>query len=328
MGWIPAAIGAAGSIGGGLLNLFSQQGQQGLAREQLDLARQQLADQRLLAQLQIQMTAAPRTDARGNTVFYNPATGWETNLSPMTRGIVNASDAVAKDALVQQLTRGAGERSAAFNRRLTEGSAADPLLQAVMNNYGGPTKAGVAGKDAIAGVTAASEQGDALRRGYSGAALRTGSGTLPLASNLAQIDKGTTSGIRTALAKSQANADPLFQAQLQQFQQGKLSPYGALRASSANSTDLPFQPETSSNPVDTTMLSASTYGPRNVSGAGESLYRGIVPALTAYNAQKPVNYDLFAAGLGKSLEELLRKTGWGGGGSTPEYNTGWTSNYD
>lgn len=302
---IALLAGTALSTGSTLLG----QGQQAaLGREQLGLSRDVQGQQALLAQLQTQMAMAPRRDARGNTSFYQPGVGWDTNLSPTTRSIIGSSDEMTRRGLINQLIRGEGERKSSFDRRLTEGQAADPLLRAVMYGYGAPTKEGVAGSNAVANATAATEQGDNIRRGFSSAALRTGEGTVPLASNMSQIDKGATAGLRTALARSDAEADPLFQAQLKQFQEGKLNPYGMLRASSSNSNDLPFQPENLSSGVDAGLLSGAIYGPRSVGGGSEALYRGLVPTMSAYGAQTRPNYGLAAAGMTDMIVELLKQS--------------------
>lgn len=313
-----AAIPAAFSLGGGLLNLLNQQGQQGNQQQALMLAQLNYQLQQEQVRKQYELATAGREDIRGNRTHYVPGRGWVVDATPETENIVRASDANTRNNLVNQLTRGEGERGAAFDRRLREGSAADPLLDAFMYNYGAPTREGVAGKNAVMNVTKASEGADAIRSGYTGAALRTGQGTVPLASNMRSLDRGGTMGIRSALATSDAQADPLFQAQLQQFQQGKLNPYNTLATRAGNSSDVAFAPENISAPLDAGMSNAAQVGAFKGATGSDALYRGIVPLLGAYGAQQPVNYDTFISGTGSILEQLLKKFNFGStSGSMP-----------
>ncbi|MCG3771836.1 MAG: hypothetical protein JW384_03032 [Nitrosomonadaceae bacterium] len=154
-----------------------------------------------------------------------------------------------------------------------------------------------------------SENADNAKSGYGTAALRSGTTTNPM--NFSNIDRGATTGIRKALAEGDANADPLFQQHMASFNSGKLQPYNTLATRASNVDNTPFAPETQSGNMDASMANAAAVGAtRGTAGASEGLYRGMVPVLGAMN-QKPVNYDMFAGGVTKNLQELLRAYGGG-----------------
>lgn len=304
-----ALVGLIGTGVAGGLNLMGQSNQQGYNAQSLQLAMQNYLLQKQQADRQYQLATASRTDARGNKTFYVPGVGWQTQLTPTTQSIINESDAITQANNRGQIVRGESDRSRNFQRRLTEGSAADPLLQAVINNYGGPTREGVTGKNTIANVTGAAENADAIRNGYTSAALRTGGSTVPLAANMNQLDRGGTAGIRSALAKSDAEGDPLFQAQLRNFQGNKLDPYNMLATRAGNSSDVPFQPENISSGIDSSLNSSASMGAYKGGAGSEALYRGLAPVLGAYGQQTTPNYDLFAAGVTANLKNLLKGIG-------------------
>jgi hypothetical protein len=305
-GWV-AGIGAAGAIGSGLLNLSAQQQQGAQQGEQLKMAMQNYILQKQQMEKQYELATAGRRDARGNQTRYVPGVGWTTDVTSGTRDIIQGSDAVQRQSLIDLLTRNRGERDLAMNRRLEEGSAASPMLAAIKNGYGAPTKEGVVGSNKIAGVTGVSENADNAKSAYGTAALRSGTTTNP--NNFSNIDKGATTGIRKSLADVDAGADPLFQAHMSSYMTGKLNPYNTLATRASNIENIPFQPESQSGNMDASMANAAAVGAtRGTAGASEGLYRGMVPVLGAMN-QRPVNYDTFIGGVTENLKNLLRGSG-------------------
>lgn len=303
-------IGAAGSVGSGIMNLFNQ-GQQNRNQEaQLQLAIQNYNLNKQIADRQYELSTAGRQDVRGNRTKYVPGFGWTTDVTPGTRDLVSGSDAVQRQNIIDMLTRGRGERNLALDRRLTEGSAASPLLDAIRFGYGAPTKEGVVGAGKIAGVTGISENADNAKSGYGTSALRTGITTNP--SNFSNIDRGATTGIRKSLADADAGADPLYQAHLSSFTSGKMSPYNTLATRASNIENIPFTPETQSGNIDASLANAQAVGATTgTRGASEGLYRSMVPVLGAMN-QRPVNYDTFIGGVTENLKGLLRGIDFGG----------------
>jgi len=206
----------------------------------------QQAQQALQAQMmrqQMKLATSGQTDARGNQLMYDPSSNtWVTMLSPQGQALLNRSDAVQRQFDVQNLGTGANERSAAMTRRLSEGETAQPLLDAMRYGYGAPTKEGVVGADKVAAVTNATEGADQARSGFNAAALRTGTGVVPLESTIASIDRGATQGVRTALANSEAGGGALYTKMLSDFTNSKLGPYNTLATRASNVDNIPFTP--------------------------------------------------------------------------------------
>lgn len=303
-----ALIGLGGSALSGGMNLFSQNKQQGNQEGALQLAMQDYLLRKRQAEQQYELSTAGQTDSRGNQVRYVPGKGWVTELTPESKSMQSRSDAVQNQGYVESLGRGTDERHGAFNRRLTEGSAASPLLTQMLNGFGAPSREGVGGANKIANVTGASEGADNVRSGYAATALRTGNtGSSPMQNTVAGIDRGATQGIRSALAKGDADEGPLFTQMMDQFNQSKLNPYNMLASRASNVENMPFSPESISGGVDA--LSA-TRG----KGAGDSVARGMAgfsgaanPMLAAMLGQRAPNYDTFIGGLTDNVKNLFNK---------------------
>lgn len=309
MGWddalIMAGISAAGSAASGGLNLLAQSGQQ---RNQYAALQEAIADrqfrQRQLDQ-QYELATAGQTDARGNQVRYVPGRGWVTDLTPASQSMLNRSDAVQNQGYVDWLGRGQEERRGAFNRRLAESQAASPLLDAMRYGYGAPSREGVAGAHKVANVTGASEGADQARSGYAAAALRTGSGSIPLQSTVASIDRGATQGIRSALAHGDEDAGPLYEQMRDQFNQGRLNPYNMLASRASNTENVPFNPESISGGLDAASLARSR-------GATDSTAKGLAAygnpqnsIIAAMLGQKTPNYDTFVGNLTDTIKPFF-----------------------
>ena len=303
-GW-DDAIGLGGSLLAGGMNLFGQSQQQGNQQAALQMAMQDYMLRKQALQQQYELATAGQQDARGNRTRYVPGRGWVTDLTPESRSMLNRSDAVQNQGYVESLTRGRDERSAAYKRRLDEGSAASPLLDAMRYNYGAPTREGVAGKNTIANVTGASEGADQARSGYNAAALRTGSGSVPLQNTIAGIDRGATQGIRSAIAKGRADADPLYEQMYGQWQQGKLNPYNMLASRASNVENMPFAPEQLSSGLDAIetrrAMSAPDANAKGMYGFGSALN----PVLAMMTTQRMPNYDTFIGGLTDNVKNLF-----------------------
>lgn len=304
-GW-DDAIGIGGSLLAGGLNLASQQNQYGQQQNALQLAMQDYMLRKQMMERQYELATAGQTDARGNQTRYVPGRGWVTDLTPQSQSMLNRSDAVQNMQMVDQLGRGADERRSAFNRRLTEGSAASPLLDAMRYGYGAPSREGVVGANKIAGVTSASEGADQARSGFAGAALRTGSGSVPLQHTVASLDRGATTGIRSALAKGDADGGPLFTEMTNQFNASKLNPYNTLASRASNVENMPFSPESISGNLDGgATMRARTAGDTFAKG-GAFMAGASNSLLAAMYAQKQPNYDTFIGGLTDNLKNVFR----------------------
>lgn len=106
--------------GGGLLGGLVQ-GQQ--AKNQ---ARQNQEMQQALADEQLRFAKSARTDAYGNRVYYDNATGeWKTDLSPEQQRISSASQAEQLHGLTADAQQNRAVRDAAFQRGRRAGDAYD-----------------------------------------------------------------------------------------------------------------------------------------------------------------------------------------------------------
>lgn len=310
-GW-DDAIGVGGSILSGVLNLMNQGKQQEQANKQLQLAETQMWGQQDMADKQYRLATAGRQDARGNYTHYVPGYGWTTDLTPESRGLIKGSDALEKNNIIQSLMRGQDEKRLAFNRRLQEGAAADPLLANLRYGYGAPTKEGVVGANKIADVTGVSENADNAKAGYAIQALRSGGGIGANPTNFSNIDRGATTGIRKALADSDANASTMFDAAKSSWTAASLNPYNTLASRASNVENIPFQPTSVGTNLDASMANAAAVGASKGGAGSEALYRGYAPMANIYTNMKQPNYDTFVGGLTENLKNLLRKNGSGG----------------
>lgn len=296
-------IGIGGSVGSGILNLISQGQQQGNQQQALRLAMQDYELKKRMADQQYELATAGQTDARGNQTRYVPGRGWVVDTTPKTASLINQTDAIAANRGRDELTTGAADRSRNFNRRLTEGSSANPLLDAFRYGYGAPTREGVVGAKKIADVTQVNENADNVKGGFTSAALRTGMGGAPLQRTLASADQGATAGMRTALARGDAEGGPLYEQMRAQFNEGKLNPYNMLGQRASNPEGTGFAPENISGGLDAGILQRGSVG-ANVGGRNAASINAS-PILATMMSQRAPNYDTFAAGLTGQLKGLF-----------------------
>lgn len=302
------AIGAVGSLGSGIANLFSQGQQQNNQAAQLQLALLNYQLQQKQIQQQYELATAGRTDARGNRTSYIPGYGWKTEVTPETSDAIKGSDAVQRQRIIELLTTNEDERGMARDRRLTEGSASAPLLDQIRFGYGAPTKEGVTGANKIAGVTGINENADNAKSAFQIQAMRSGGNVNP--TTFSNIDRGATTGVRKALADVDAGAGPMYDSHMSSWMSGKLQPYNTLATRASNVENIPFAPETQSGNIDASMANAAAVGAtRGTAGASEALYKGAVPLATAYGTQRGPNYDTFIGGVTENLKNLLRGNG-------------------
>lgn len=294
---------AGGAIGGGILNLISQGQQQQNSQQAIQMAMRDYELKKRMADQQYELATAGQTDARGNQTRYVPGRGWVVDATPKTQSLINQSDDIAARRGRDELTTGADDKSRNFNRRLVEGSTANPLLDAMRYGYGAPTREGVVGAKKIADVTQVNENADNVKGGYTSAALRTGMGGAPLQRTLASADQGATAGMRTALARGDAEGGPLYEQMRAQFNEGKLNPYNMLAQRSSNPEGTGFTPENISGGLDAGLLQRGSVG-ANVGGRNAaSINAG--PLLTTMLSQRSPNYDTFVGSLMGNLKGLF-----------------------
>lgn len=323
MGWddalmmIPAGINLAQQIFGG------DKG----ASDQMELAMQQLAEQRRQADRQYELATAGRQDARGTKVLYVPGKGWQTFLGPEAATQQTASDQLTREELIRQMVQGEPQRTREGRARTTAAAAAEPLLADFQSGRSAPTKAGVRGKAAVAGATRATESADRLGNAASSAALRSGGSTVPLGTTLSSLDKGATAGIRSALADADVQGDQMYDAMYKAWAGNKLDPYSTL-SSRASGTPA-FKSVDVGGDAATSLNQAATVGAMRGSGS-EAIARGYAGFPAAFTAQSNVqqpSYDLFAAGIANVLKNSMKSKGngipWDEDHRNPDAFNGW-----
>src|SRR5882672_6588775 len=106
-----AAIGAAGAVAGGALNLASQSKQQGAAQSALGAGLSAQRQQQALAEKQLELATASRTDANGNRQIYIPGQGWIALNSPATQTQISDSNVLKQKEAVRQMVSGEPQRN-------------------------------------------------------------------------------------------------------------------------------------------------------------------------------------------------------------------------
>lgn len=312
-GW-DDAIGIGGSLLAGALNLSAQQGQQANQRGSLQLAMQNYLLQKQALDQQYELATAGTTDARGNQTRYVPGRGWVVDTTPQTKSLINRSDAVQGMNMAESLGRGADERRSAFNRRINEGSAASPLLDAIRYGYGAPSREGVIGASKIADVTGSTEAADQARSGYTAAALRTGTGAVPLGNTINSLDRGATAGVRSALARNDANGSSLYNSMKDQWMQSNANPYNMLATRASNVENIPFAPENLSASLDSNLAARGPAAAGALGRGAANMNSATTPLMAAMLGQRTPNYDTFVG----NLTDMAKKIpGWFNGGASP-----------
>lgn len=312
-----------------IIQQMSQQGRQGRAQDDaMSIQMQNLALQQKLADRQYELATASRTNARGDKTVYVPGQGWVVQNAPDTASRIATDNALNRAEGVRQFTQGEPTRDRNLRRQGEEARASDPLLAQFEMGFGLPTRAGVKGKQTVADATATTEAADQTRSAATGAALRQGSGTAPLGSNLDTLDRNAASGLRTSLAQSDLKGDQMFESMLKAAQGNKLDPYNMLATRASG--DVPRLPESLTGPLDTGLANASAVGAmRGVpSGAGvNDASKGIAAQLMLGGNQPQVSYDALSGVLAKILGKrggssgpVFTDTSFGGRGSIGSYN--------
>ena len=294
------------------LDFLKSQQQMGIEQQKIAEARRNADMQAYLTQrgmnLQEQMAKAGQRDVYGNQVIFDPNTNqWVTLTSPQGQALINRSDAIQRMMDVRNIGQ-EGERDLAQQRRLAAGEGANALITQLNRGYGAPTREGVAGTNAVAAVTGASEPLDEARRAVTGAALRTGGNV----TGMEGIERSGLAGVRTALAGSQAQASPLYSEMMTNWRGSLLNPTSSLTGL-ATAPDVNFTPSN----IPTTLDSAMTN--RAVNAKAWNPYTGYTSneankqLLSAMGGLKAPDWGGMGSSLTKSIYDLGKSEGWWGG---------------
>lgn len=205
-----------------------------IQQEMTDYAKAEQAKQDALA-------TATRIDSAGNKTYYDKATNtWVDEPTAATKGIINAQQLAAREnAINGQIRREQGQQANAESRR-NSGNLADAYLRLLLNNAGGPTREGVAGKNTVARATAVGENVGALRDAVARNMIRSGNESSEVALNNLRATSGASGGqLRTALATGEASDASDFQRQKDAFTASLINQWGPMQQARSNLTDAP-----------------------------------------------------------------------------------------
>lgn len=316
------AAGVAGSVLAAGASMYASSKSSEAQGRALDAAEGNMGMQSFLQQMQqrrqYEMQTAGQTDAMGNKVIYHPERGWISLLSPEGEALRQRQLAAQTNEAVNYFGRGKMERDREFNRRQEEGATASPLLAAIKEGYGAPTKEGVLGANKIAGVTAVTENADNVRAGANMAQLRQGTGSIPLGKSLSDLDRAATGGVRTALARADAEGGPLFNQIQSDFVTGKLNPYDKLASRASNVENVPMPSSDVSSTLDGGMLQRAIRGSMATSNpyAGLGTQQATNTLIGAINGQKQLPWGTAIGGLTDNIKDIM-KIFQNKGGSSP-----------
>lgn len=288
MPWVAAAIGAAGAIGGGLLNKSAANKAAGMSAEEL-------AFQRDAFNKQFAADTDPTVDAYGTRTTYTPGVGWRTTPGPLVQPVITGG-AIEQQNMLGDAQRARTEGISAALRRRQEGQVADKYLGELGagSPYGSPQQFVSALRsskrsdinDAYDGVVK-----NALRQN-----LRAGGGSSSGANIIAKVGQRKAADFEKAGSDALVEGNQAFEG-LEGARTARLgNVYGALAARATNVNNVPFQP---------TQLDGSSLAAARANGQQANPYGS---AIASSLAQKN------ALSQGKANSDLADKLGIAGAG--------------
>ena len=306
-GIVAATVGVG--LAGTAASLYSQSKQQEAAGRAAGIAganAQMQGDmQREMLRQQRELQTATQTDAYGNKIIYDPLQGWIPLLSERGQQMLAANTAAQEAETRKYFGRGQYEDDRAAGRRFEAGGEAERLMRELRNRYGAPTKEGVSGANAVAGVTAATEPADLIKSGAAAAQLRTGGNASGLARGSEALDRSTAQGVRTALARNDATSSPAFEEAFNNWRNNRLSAYKAYSGEAAPpGTVVP----TSGTEALSAQLGARAARPMQINPyQGAAQNQATAELLKAMGAQKEMDWGAGITAAGKLGLEAYEK---------------------
>ena len=201
---ISGGLAAAGTAGGGLLSMFSNnaqaQRQAQLTQEQLDLDRQNQVQQQMVQALVNQRAVAGSADSMGTTQVYDPQTNtWKTTLGPLPQAATEAATRAGiqqntVDRARQELINQVAARRAADAAPAADAAARDVASFRPMQG------SELTGLLTDQGITAARQAYDPLRADVLRSTARTGTAAGPV---LAELGRSEAQNLRNTLTDAQ-----------------------------------------------------------------------------------------------------------------------------
>lgn len=323
-----------GSIFSGLMG--QQQNAANLAmaqsqfNRQMQLAREQFELQKGIANKQQELATAGSQDARGNKTRYIPGVGWVSEPTDATRNLLARSDAEESARLGPDAARTRRGKEANETSRSNEGALANAYLRQLMSKSGEVTPDQMQSRIADVMLSDIQERGNEAKNAIGLQSLRSGT-----SSNLADdIDKLTTGGVRTALARARMDAPTAARENNEGVRGALLNAYNLMGSRAANVEDAPFQP-TNVDSTSTGLLNRSmTLGPYGLSGASGAIGKGAGDASTmmgrgfdalsgafGQNRKNQFDYGAMFGGLGEAVENFMRRRNQTSTGTNPDGST-------
>ena len=201
---IAGGVGAAGSLGSGIIGLFAnnaqQQMQQRLAQEQLDFEKANARNQAMVQALVNQRAVAGTSDSMGTTVKYDPASNtWVTTLGALPQAATEAATRAGIEQNTRDRARAELANEVAMQRATQAGPAADAAARDVASfrPMRGDELTGLLTDQA---VTAARQAYDPLRADVLRSTARTGTAAGPV---LAELGRSEAANLRNSLIDAQ-----------------------------------------------------------------------------------------------------------------------------
>lgn len=304
-GWIAGAT-ALGAIASAGVGLAGQQQQAGFQGSQLAQAQANYQLQKQEQELQDRLATGSRTDALGNEVYWD-GTGWKTNTTPGTLGVLLASQANQRNQQVSGGIRSELGQENNFARRGDAGVAASAALRNYVNNAGRPTVQGIQARDTIAGATSAGGARSALTDAVARNVLRSGGNPVTGAHALDAVNVEGKNNLVGAIANAQKSAPGEALNEDQAWTSNNMNKIAPLNSIAGNIGDTAVQPTAAEAPIDAMLGQAATYGTATYGRGASGTNTANAGILDTKNYQP--NYGGATTALTQALMSYLKNKG-------------------
>lgn len=302
---LSALIGAGTSIGG---SLFGQAGQQQYQQQQLAQAQANYQLQKQAQEFQQRLATASRTDALGNKVYWN-GSGWVTDTTPGTKGVLLASQANERMKQTAGGIRSELGQENNFKNRGEAGVVASGALRNYANNVGRPTAEGIEGRDIIARSTSAGGSRSALADAVARNVLRSGGNQITAGHALDSINAEGKNNLTAAIAGAKKDAPGDYINQDQAWTSSNTNKYVPFSSVASNISDTAVSPTQAAAPLDANLNQAATYGAATYGRNGSAT--NSAAGLVGGTQNSPINYGGASTALTQAIQSYLKKSGGG-----------------
>lgn len=257
-GWVAGATALAGVAAAGV-GMMGQQQQAGYQGSQLAQAQANYQLQKQSQEFQQRLATGSRTDALGNRVYWD-GTGWKTETTPGTLGVLLASQANERQKQAAGGVRSELGQENNFTRRGNAGVLADSAIRDFANGAGRPTYEGIRGRDIIAKATSAGGARSALTDAVARNVIRSGGNPITGAHALDAVNAEGRNNLVGAVAGAQRDAPAETINQLQAYDARNLNKITPLSSIAGNISDTAVAPTAAGAPIDAMLGQAATYG--------------------------------------------------------------------